>query len=150
AVAEFGRLVFLTGQAPPTGGMEFSGALVHPVLVTLPDVPRATEIWQRFLAGRTPHAWSWAAELAVRFRLAPGRIRAAVELADNQRLMRPQPAELALTDVSAACRQQSNRKLGDLAVRVDPRSGWDDLVLPPDRVAHLRDICAQVRYHHQV
>jgi AAA+ superfamily predicted ATPase len=150
AVAEFGWLVFLTGQSAWAGEAQFAGALVHPVAVTLPDVPRSAEIWRRCLAGRTADPRSWAAELAVRFRLAPGRIRAALELADNERLMRSKPSDLALADVSAACRQQSSRKLGDLAVRVDPRSGWDDLVLPADRVAHLREICAQVRYHHQV
>lgn len=150
AVAEFGWLVFLTGQSAWTGEAEFAGALVHPVAVTLPDVPRSAEIWRRCLAGRAADPRSWAAELAVRFRLAPGRIRAAVELADNERLMRSQPQDLTLADVAAACRRQSSRRLGDLAVRVDPRSGWDDLVLPADRVAHLREICAQVRYRHQV
>jgi SpoVK/Ycf46/Vps4 family AAA+-type ATPase len=149
-VAEFGWLVFLTGETEFTGGAEFAGTLVHPVAVTLPDLPRSTEIWQRWLAGRTPDPQSWAAELAARYRLAPGGIRAAVELAENERIMRSQPSGLSLTDIAAACRQLSNRKLADLAVRVDPRCGWEDLVLPADRVAHLRDICAQVRYHHQV
>jgi AAA+ superfamily predicted ATPase len=150
AVAEFGWLVFLTGQRAWTGEAEFAGAVVHPVAVTLPDIARSTEIWRRCLAGRTGDPRSWAAELAVRFQLAPGRIRAAVDLADNERVMRSQPSDLTLADVSAACRQQSSRTLGDLAVRVDPRTGWDELVLPADRVAHLREICAQVRHHHQV
>ena len=50
----------------------------------------------------------------------------------------------------AACRQQSSRTLDGLAVRLALRRGWDDLILPADRVAHLRDICAQVCYRYQV
>jgi SpoVK/Ycf46/Vps4 family AAA+-type ATPase len=150
AMAEFGWLVFLAGEQAWTGKPEFAGALVHPVAVTVPDVPRSTENWRRCLAGHTGAAQAWAADLAVRFRLPPGRIRAAVALAESERLMRAQPSELTLADVSAASRQQSNRKLSDLAVRVEPRRGWDDLVLPADRVAHLREICSQVRYHYQV
>jgi AAA+ superfamily predicted ATPase len=150
AVAEFGWLVFLTGEQPWTGRPEFAGALVHPMAVTVPDVPHSTENWRRCLAGHTADAHSWAAELAVRFRLPPARIRAAVTLAESERLMRAQPSDLTLADVSVASRQQSSRKLGDLAVRVDPRCGWDDLVLPADRVTHLREICSQVRYHYQV
>jgi AAA+ superfamily predicted ATPase len=150
AVAEFGWLVFLTGERPWTGKPEFAGALVHPVAVGVPDVPHSTENWRRCLAGHTADAQSWAAELAIRFRLPPGRIRAAVALAESERAMRAQPSDLTLADVSAASRQQSNRKLGELAVRVDPRCGWDDLVLPAARVAHLREICSQVRHHYQV
>ena len=149
AAAEFGWLVFLTGELAWTGEPRLAGALVHPVAVMLPDVPRSTEIWRRVLAGRTPDPQSWATELAARFRLAPGRIGAAAELADNERVMRAQ-RDLTLAGVSAACRQQSSRKLGGLAVRLAPRCDWDDLILPADRVAHLRDICAQVRYHYQV
>jgi len=150
AIADLGRLVFLTGESEWSAAGEFADTHFQPVAVPLPDVPRSTEIWRRSLAGHTPDPQSWAAELAGRFRLAPGRIRAAVELADNHRLMEPQPRTLTLADVSAACRRQSNQKLGELAAKVAPRCGWDDLVLPADRMAHLRDICAQVRHHYQV
>ncbi len=146
AVADFGWLVFLTGESTWTAG--FAGALVHPVPVTLPDVPRSTEIWRNCLPGGT--AELWAAELAARFRLAPGQIRAAVELAEDARLMRGESSDLTLAEVSAACRQQSNNRLGELAVRVPPHSGWGELVLPDDQLAHLRDVCAQVRHHYQV
>jgi hypothetical protein len=161
AIAELGWLVFLTAESDLTAGDGLGDAFEHaggaagavlfqPVALSLPDVPRSTEIWQHSLAGHTPDSKPWAAELARRFRLSPGRIRAAVELADNNRLMQVQPPALTLSDVSAACRQQSNQKLGELAVKVRARSGWDDLVLPEDRVTHLRDICAQARHHYLV
>jgi AAA+ superfamily predicted ATPase len=150
AIADLGWLVFLTGESEWTAGGEFGGALFHPVPVALPDLPRSTEVWRHNLAEHTADPQSWAAELAGRFRLAPTRIRAAIELADNYRLMEPQQRALTLADVSTACRQQSNQKLGELAVKVALRCGWDDLVLPEDRVSHLRDIGAQVRHHYRV
>jgi SpoVK/Ycf46/Vps4 family AAA+-type ATPase len=41
-------------------------------------------------------------------------------------------------------------KLGRLARRVVPRYMWDDLILPPDRLEQLREICSRVRYAHTV
>ena len=145
AVDEYQRLVFLTGEA------EWPGSLrVHPVAVPLPDVDRATVIWRQQLAAHTGDAARWAAELANRYQLSPGRIEAAVDLADELRCAETKPRELTLSDVSAACRQQSTRTLGKAAVKVTCRAAWDDLVLPSDRVAQLREICGQVLNRHQV
>lgn len=148
AIAELGWLVFLTAEQAWSRGHEFDEVMVHPVPKGLPDAGHAEEIWRDGLAGHTRAPDAWAAELAGWFQLPPGRIHAAIALADNHRLMRDEP--LTLADVFAACRGQSNQKLAELAVRVEPRTGWDDLVLPPDRMTCLRDICAQVRHRHRV
>jgi ATPase family associated with various cellular activities (AAA) len=150
AVADFGWLVFLIGESDWSGGDELAGIVVHSVEVMLPDVPRSAAIWRYSLAGHVADPEEWADELAGRFRLPAARITAAVELADNYRVIRHETQTLTLADVAAACRQQSNQKLGERAVKVQPVCGWDDLVLPEDRVAQLRDICAQVRHHYRV
>ncbi len=150
AVADFGWLVFLIGESDWSGGDELAGIVVHSVEVMLPDVPRSAAIWRYSLAGHAADPEGWADELAGRFRLPAARITAAVELADNYRVIRHETQTLTLADVAAACRQQSNQKLGERAVKVQPVCGWDDLVLPEDRVAQLRDICAQVRHHYRV
>ncbi|MFC0541508.1 ATP-binding protein [Kutzneria chonburiensis] len=142
-LAEYHRLVFVTGEEPWTGGMD-----VHQVAVTLPDADRATAVWREHLAPHTRDAAVWAAELANRYQLPPARIRSAVRLATRMRAT--EPGELTLGDVSAACRRQSSRTLGDAAVKVDCRAGWDDLVLPADRVDTLREIRDQVRHREQV
>jgi winged helix domain-containing protein/ATPase family protein associated with various cellular activities (AAA) len=147
AVADFGGLVFLTGESAWTGPVEFPGARFHPVAVPLPDLPRRTAAWRGVLDG---HARAWAVELASRYRLPATRIRAAVRLATDHRLRAGDGGDLTLADLAAACRRQSTHALGALAVKVDPHAGWDDLVLPDDRVDQLRDIAAQVRHHHRV
>jgi ATPase family associated with various cellular activities (AAA)/Winged helix domain, variant len=45
-----------------------------------------------------------------------------------------------------ACRAQARVRLDDLAQRIEPRAGWEDLVLPPLEREILREIAAQVRH----
>jgi hypothetical protein len=41
----------------------------------------------------------------------------------------------------AAARAQSAQRLGELATKTEPRSSWDDLVLPEESLAQLRELC---------
>ncbi len=150
AIAEYGWLVFLSGASPWSLGDAFAGCVFQTVALAVPDVRLRAAAWQRSLEGQVPDARAWATQLAAQFRLTAGQIRGAVELAENRRRMAPEPHELTLADLAAACRRQSNHKLGELAVKIEPRYGWDDIVLPEDKVAHLREIADQVRCHYQV
>ncbi len=49
-----------------------------------------------------------------------------------------------------ACRAQSRVQLNDLAQRIEPKSGWEDLVLPPTQLEGLRQIASQVRQRSRV
>jgi AAA+ superfamily predicted ATPase len=99
--------------------------------------------------------------LAARFRLTPGRITSAVIAARNDALWRsatlspdqnPAPSSLQpmLSDLFAAAREQSGHDIEALARKVEPGYTWDDIVLPPDHLAHLKEICDQARYRHIV
>jgi hypothetical protein len=147
AMADYGGLVFLTGESDEPA--EF-GDQVIPLAVPLPDLARSTAIWRECLAAHTPDAESWADELAGRYQLPTGRIQAAVRLAQDNRLMAPRPGPLRLADVSAACRQQSARTLGGVAVKVSCTAVWGDLVLPADRADLLHEIRDQFDHRHQV
>jgi AAA+ superfamily predicted ATPase len=144
-LADHRGLVFLTGEADWPAGDQ-----VIPLTVPLPDLPHSVAIWRDALAGVTADAESWAEELAGRYRLAPGRIPAAVRLAQDNRLMVARPGPLRLADVSAACRQQSASTLGGVAVKVSSRVSFDDLVLPADRVELLHELRDQFEHRHQV
>jgi hypothetical protein len=48
------------------------------------------------------------------------------------------------------CRSQSRPRLDDLAQRIEPAATWEDLVLPEEQLATLRDIAAHVRQRFQV
>jgi AAA+ superfamily predicted ATPase len=81
--------------------------------------------------------------LTGRFRLTPGQIADAVATACNQ----PQPT---LDDLFAAARAQSGHDLARLARKIEPLYTWNDIVLPDDTLAQLREICQRVAHRHQV
>ncbi|ETX07725.1 AAA family ATPase [Candidatus Entotheonella palauensis] len=87
------------------------------------------------------------AVLANTFRLSGGQIRDAAATACNLARARADAArQITQDDLQAACRLQSNRKLAELAQKITPHYTWDDLVLPADPVAQLREIANQVHY----
>jgi SpoVK/Ycf46/Vps4 family AAA+-type ATPase len=53
-------------------------------------------------------------------------------------------------DLYAACRAQSSGRLDNLAHKVRTTYTWADIVLPPDQIAQLREICIQVRHRRTV
>lgn len=95
--------------------------------------------------------------LASRFRLTTTQIEAAVLDAQHGLRWRPgrslvtaDASSLKLEDLYAAARAECGHQLASLARRIEPRHGWDDIVLPPDQVGQLREICFQVAYRHVV
>jgi hypothetical protein len=44
-----------------------------------------------------------------------------------------------------ACRAQARPRLDDLALRIEPSAGWDDLVLPDEQKRTMHQIAAQLR-----
>ncbi|MEU6726444.1 ATP-binding protein [Nonomuraea wenchangensis] len=147
AVADFGWLVFL-GGAPDWA--EFPGVRSHALAVPPSSPERRAAVWRDALDGHTDDPHEWAIELAGRFRLPPRRIREAVRLAVDRRLMAAAPGPLTLADITMACRSGADRRIGELAVKVTPRAAWRDLVLPDDRTRLLADLRDQVRHHHRV
>jgi SpoVK/Ycf46/Vps4 family AAA+-type ATPase len=99
--------------------------------------------------------------LASRFRLTPGQIAEATAVAYSQALWRmaahvPQalspesPGSLSLRDLFSAGRAQSGHDLANVAHKITPVYTWDDIVLPNDALAQLREICQRVMHQHRV
>ncbi|MBN1814365.1 MAG: ATP-binding protein [Anaerolineae bacterium] len=85
--------------------------------------------------------------LANKFRLSGGQIQDAAVTARNLAHWRaPENGHVTMADLYAACRLQSNRKLATLAQKITPHYAWDDIVLPPDPMEQLREICNYVKY----
>ena len=85
--------------------------------------------------------------LAGTFSLTGGQIGSAVAAARAAALLRD-PADSTVTgpDLDAAARQQSGAGLAGLALRLDSRPVWTDLVLPAEPMQQLRDVCDAARY----
>jgi SpoVK/Ycf46/Vps4 family AAA+-type ATPase len=86
--------------------------------------------------------------LAGQFQLTTGQIRDAVASARDMAAQCGQP--LDREHLYAAARAHSNPRLSSLARKIVPRYTWQDIVLPDDQLALLREIVATVRGRPQV
>jgi SpoVK/Ycf46/Vps4 family AAA+-type ATPase len=117
-----------------------------------PSNERRRQLWERALNGRTHLAPDVDLELLTgAFRLTGDQIEAAADTARHSAAWRASPGKdddnpVTMRDLLAACRTHSNQALGALSRKITPRYTWADLVLPPDRIAQLREMCYHVRY----
>jgi hypothetical protein len=80
--------------------------------------------------------------LAAKFRLTRGAIDDAMAAARAR--ARATGEALSAAHVHEGCRSQSSERLADLAQRVEPTEGWDDIVLPAEQATQLREVAARV------
>lgn len=149
---ELEGITFLAGDAPWDPGGALAPRAFASVELPRPDYAERHRIWVEALDDEASEEIT--AELpaiASKFRFTTGEIRAAVSSARDRAVARGAGSSaIDLDDLHAACRAQSGRKLGDMARKIPPRHGFADIVLPPDPLAQLREICDQVRYRHRV
>jgi SpoVK/Ycf46/Vps4 family AAA+-type ATPase len=149
---QFGGVVVLAGHQPWAKVKIPCPALVC-VPLTLPDASERRRYWQNALDGvgvvLTPPEVD---RLAEQFRLTPEQIEGALREALRPAMVSSATSREALTlgDLMAAARQQSGQELAALAQKLTPKYQWQDVVLPVDQTAHLREICHQARYREQV
>jgi AAA+ superfamily predicted ATPase len=95
------------------------------------------------------------ATISRRFRLRVDQVvgasvDAAGELLRRAALGRAADPEETADVIAGAARAESRLEFGRLASRVDPRSGWDDLVVPPDVRAHLEEMARAISHREHV
>ncbi len=142
-----GGVSFLAGNIPwePFGG---EGSLPFlRVEFPLPSYSQRVDLWASVLDGNGDILPDVDFNvLAGRFRLSGGQIRAAAATARSLARWRdPDSGRISAADLYEACRRQSNRRLSALARKIAPVHTWDDIVLPPDRLEQLREICGSIR-----
>jgi len=117
-----------------------------------PSYSERRQLWLLSLNGSVPVAADVdLSALAAHFRFTASQIQDAVSTARNLARWRdPENGHVATTDLYAASRLQSNRKLGELAHKITPHYTWDDIVLPADRLEQLLEIFNQVKYRARV
>lgn len=113
----------------------------------VPPYQRRRQLWERYLAEAGAPDLE-VAPLANQFRFSAGQIRDAVATAAD--LARWQQRPLTVEELFAASRSHSNQKLGALATKIEPHFTWDDIVLPEDTLAQLREMVNTVRQRPRV
>jgi SpoVK/Ycf46/Vps4 family AAA+-type ATPase len=141
---------FLSGQATWEPVDALGGATFVRLPFPQPGYQERLHLWRAALAEDATATLDPALDLAAlanKFRLSGGQIRDAAATARNLALARaPAAPEVTQADLHAACRLHSNRKLAELAQKITPHYTWDDIVLPDDQMAQLREIYNQVQH----
>jgi hypothetical protein len=112
------------------------------VELAAPDPAARLQLWQRQLNGSIPH--NELAQFAVRYRFGDEAVRATVAAARGRSAWRGDQAFTA-ADLRDAARAIAAPPLDGLAHLIEPRYGWDDIVLTPDGLLQLEELCARAR-----
>ncbi|MGW1427774.1 ATP-binding protein [Streptomyces sp. NPDC002431] len=149
-----GLLRLLTGTPVPTilvgrAPWDAAWSAAPPLLLHAPRVEPATRaaLWTDAYDAPVPPAVD-VDRLLSPFLLTPEQItRAARGAAQTTHL---DGGTLTPDHVRQGARAQNAAGLDRLARRIEPAVGWDDLVLPPDTRAQLRELTARARHRDRV
>ncbi len=160
------RLVtILAGSIPWEPSNAFTALPFIRIIFSTPTYPARVQLWTRTLhslsvAGAAHDqaatvSYAFTSEeihaLANQFHLTGGQIEdAAITACNLARWRNPAMIEITLADLAMACRLHSNRKLTELAQKITPQYGWDDIVLAKEHLQQLREICSYVKYRSTV
>ena len=142
-------LVFVALEQPwePRGALR--QAIYAQLELPMPSYTEREQLWRARLNGSAPDP-ATLETLASAFRLSGGQIRDAVTAARRLARARGPDAPITPADLFAGARAQSSAGLSQLARRVVTPYTWDDIVLPPDQIATLREIAATLRHRRTV
>jgi AAA+ superfamily predicted ATPase len=167
ALAEHPGISILGGEQPwsPTATGPLGMVTIH---FPIPDFDRRRGCWQNSLAAAGIEVNGAELDaLCDRFYLTPNQIADAVatacnraqwdvacgsesERAGTKRSSKRTSPTPQVKDLFAAARAQSGHDLATLARKIEPKYGWEDIVLPPGQSALLRELCKEAKYQHRV
>jgi AAA+ superfamily predicted ATPase len=149
AIAEYPRPVFLCGSESWECLDTARNRRMLRVTFTMPGYDERLAAWQRVLSQYPERETELRLEdLASKFKLTTTQVVRAVNSAADVAASRGEP--ISAMDLITGSQAHSSLRLGKLAKKVQPRYDWADLILPPDRVEQLEEICARIRYTHVV
>jgi len=151
AVRHFSQLSFLVGRPAWNPGKLRRELVYVDIDFPVPDIKARTSLWEAQTAKRKITAGVDYGQVASRFRFNAEQIGDALDTAANIAYWR-EPLGQAITadDISEACRAQAVSQVGSLARKMAPKYTWSDLVLPPDHLRQLRELCNQAKHRHIV
>lgn len=109
--------------------------------VDRPTTAEQRELWHRALGLRARDIEDGIDAVLMQFDLG----RNEIDAAGSALATAPQDGEPSGGALWELCRAQARPRLEELAQRIEPAAGWDDLVLPERQKDTLRQISAQLR-----
>jgi len=140
------NVAFLAGTTDWEPANELQASTFIRIEFPRPAYADRVQLWQTALPGDANSEVDLSA-LANKFRFSGGQIRDAMRSAwSSARWRDPDANQLTTADLYEACRLHSSRKLSSLGRKIKPHHTWNDIVLPPDRLQQLREICNSMKY----
>jgi hypothetical protein len=123
--------------------------LLRPVVtleVARPGTAEQRDLWRQALGGMGLSVNGAVEGLVAQFDLPA----AAIASAAREAAAHGRDGDGLARDLWEATRSRSRSRLDDLAQRIEPAAGWDDLVLPESQRQTLHDVAAHVRQRSRV
>jgi SpoVK/Ycf46/Vps4 family AAA+-type ATPase len=148
ALANGGALVVLGSSQPfePSGDQR----ALDIRCVDFPALSSASRavLWRTALAG-VPHDAAPLETLASQFEFNATQLMDAAASA-RQRAFERGDGRVSSADLLSACRRHSHGGLARLASKIEPRFGWDDIVLASDQRDQLLELCSRAKHRGKV
>ena len=149
AILEYPLTVFICGKKnwEPHDRQRYRRLLR--LTLDVPPYPERRYVWER--ASRDNELGvqdSELDELANKFRFTATQIERTVQTAVDLAASRANGVNIK--DLYAGAQAHASLNMGPLAKRINPRYGWDDLILPPDQLGQLKEIRERARYSYKV
>ncbi len=151
AIRTFPGLIFLAG----TVSMEFDKGLINngfvPYSFPLPSYPVRKQLWESCLKDCKLAGEVDLNALASKFRFSGGQIMDATRTACSFSGWKNTASPvLSIENLYKGCKVQSNPKLSSLALKVNSRYKWEDIVLSKDILKHLKEVSGFIKYKGKV
>ncbi len=108
-----------------------------------PPFVQRKQVWEHYLSAESSLSPEDLDAIAGQFQLTTEQIHDACLTARDAAAQRAEPVTGA--DLFQAARAYSNHRLISLAKKIDPRYGWEDIILPADQIRLMHEIISTVR-----
>lgn len=145
-IQDMGGITFFSGEKPWSWPVPEGRILFLPMELPHPGFEQQISIWRSALGKGEEFSDAEVAALASKYPSTPAQVHEALRVARNCALSRTGNPGITVDDIEFGHRTRSVPDLGPLAQRIEPRHSWDDLVLPTEQTARLRDVCSHITH----
>ena len=149
-IAEMGGVSFLSGERPWSWTVPADPLSLLPIELRAAGYGEQLALWRQLAGGSARVGDEELHELVSKHPLSAADIGGVFRMARSLSALRGPEAAVSAEDLGRACRARSSVDFGGVARRIEPRHGWDDIVLPAGQTEQLRSICSQARRRSKV
>lgn len=146
-IEEYAPMTFILGQSDWSPTINNSNVVFVGVEFPYPKVSQRKDIWKNLSQDYILEQSVDINDFSGNFRFTPGQIKTVLKLGESNSVWNGKDnGQIGIEDLNTACYTQSNRKLNKLSSKIKKTYSWDMLVLPPDQMSQMKEICNQVKF----